>query len=122
MGLIKWLKGLLPVRRSTYDTIVSVYKMRIADVKRLTEEVEELSCRPGREDTRVATQIVRERMGMDLNAPGKIDILRQQLRQELAVSAWLQENLREGVTVADFDALSKDDRRHYFEEVDALLQ
>lgn len=117
MEVIKWLKGWMPVRRAKYDTIVSVYRMRIADVQRLEERIAKIDS-----DTARDMMLARTEVATRAENPGHVDLLRQQLRQELAVGAWLQENLREGVAVSDFDALPKEARQGYFESVDALLR
>jgi len=68
------------------------------------------------DDVETAKDIIRERMGMDPDAPGKMDILRKQLRQECAYVMYLEDNLEDGLT--EFNDIPKEERKVYFERVD----
>ena len=82
-------------------------------IKQLEQRLE-VNCK--QEDVEIATQIVRERIGMDHSAAGKIEMLRQQLKQELAYTAYLEENVVDGIT--PFNDLPLETRVQYFERAE----
>lgn len=71
-------------------------------------------------DRRAVVDIVRERLGMDDTLPGKLDLLRQQLKQELAYIVYLEENQVDGTT--PFNKLPLDKRKIYFERVEGQVR
>ena len=72
------------------------------------------------QDSRLAIQIIRERAGIDPTLPGKMDLLRQHLRQELAVDMYHEEllHLFTDGDYTSFNDLSLEERKKYFERVD----
>ncbi|MCV0439771.1 MAG: hypothetical protein K5880_14180 [Hydrogenophaga sp.] len=74
-------------------------------------------------DAAATAQIVRERMGMDADLPGKMDLLRQQLKQELAYVAYLEE-IKEHYAgdQPSFNALPLEERQRYFEQVEGQVR
>ena len=95
---------------------ISEYPEKISVLKEHVKAAKE-----GRtDDVEAAMGIIRERMKMDPDLPGKMDMLRQQLRQECAYVLYLEENLTEGAT--EFNDLSGEQRKNYFERVDARVQ
>lgn len=71
-------------------------------------------------DAAAVAQVINERMGTDKNLPGKLDILRAQLKQELAYIAYLEENLVKGTT--SFNDLDLEIRKEYFERVEGQVR
>jgi len=71
-------------------------------------------------DAAAVAQVINERMGSDKNLPGKLDILRAQLKQELAYIAYLEENLVKGTT--PFNDLTLETRKEYFERVEGQVR
>ena len=71
-------------------------------------------------DAAAVAQVINERMGSDKNLPGKLDILRAQLKQELAYIAYLEENLAKGTT--PFNDLTLETRKEYFERVEGQVR
>lgn len=71
-------------------------------------------------DAAAVAQVINERMGADKNLPGKLDLLRQQLKQELAYIAYLEENQTAGTTL--FNDLPLETRKQYFERVEGNVR
>lgn len=76
------------------------------------------------QDSGLAVQIMRERAGIDLTLPGKLDLLRQHLKQELAVGLYHEEllHLFTDGDYTPFNKLSLEERKKYFEQIDEQVR
>ena len=77
-------------------------------------------------DVAAAAQIVQGRIQEQLpirkSADGRVELLRQHLRQELAYIIYLEECLHKaGIEILDFNSVPKDKRETYFKNVDAQI-
>ena len=96
------------------------------DVKTYPEQISILkehvkAAKDGRtDDVEIAMKMMRERAGMDPDWRGKLAMLRDHLRQELATNSYYEELLQlftEG-DYTQFNKLSLEERKAYFEGVD----
>lgn len=95
---------------------VEVLKRELTDAKILVEMAQDAEMT----DRRAVVDVVRERLGMDGNLAGKLDLLRSQLKQELAYIAYLEENQVDGTT--PFNELPLETRKTYFERVEGQVR
>jgi hypothetical protein len=111
---------LVDARLASEKIISDALRKELNSVRRRYAEVtEKLHMKLANDDSRAAVQILRERMGMDSTLPGKLDIVRQQLRQELAVACYHDELLEHYASdQCSFDDLPLEERKRYFKMID----
>ena len=96
------------------------------DVKTYPEQISVLkehvkAAKDGRtDDVEIAMKMMRERADMDPDWRGKLNMLRERLRQECAYILYLEEKLAGAVT--EFNDLPQEERKLYFERVDERTQ
>ena len=117
-GLVKELERTKKDHGNLHDR----YEMVVRDRDRISKENADLWERVSRDDAGLAVQMLKMRAEVGRELRGSLEIVRTQLRQELANSYYNDELLEHYAgDQASFNDIPEEDRRRYFAMVDKKL-